>query len=117
MKDTSLRPQIARKGRQARAAALQRMTRPPREIGLTRLPSKRNPGHQAVAGFRAARVLDLDATTDSAAATSKLSATHSMVATSALAMDTGLGVSPATAKKTPPMTATPKAALICKAEL
>lgn len=41
---------------------------------------------------------------------------HSMATMSARAMAIGVGDDPATEKKIPPMTATPSAALICRAE-
>jgi hypothetical protein len=62
-------------------------------------------------------MLDLEATKERIAAMVKLAAMHTMEAIKALAMDMGLGDVPATLKKTPPMTATPSAALICSAEL
>ena len=61
-------------------------------------------------------MLDLDATIDRMAATIRLPPTHVMATTSALAKVSGSGEVPATLKKTPPMTATPSAALICNAE-
>lgn len=45
------------------------------------------------------------------AATVRLAPTHSMAIIKALAMDAGSREAPATLKKTPPMTATPSAAL------
>ena len=61
-------------------------------------------------------MLDLEAAIEKIAEMARLAAMHSMAAINALAMDTGLGEVPATLKKTPPMTATPSDALICRAE-
>jgi hypothetical protein len=61
--------------------------------------------------------LDLDATIEKIAEIAKLAATHSIAVVSALAIEAESGDAPATVKKTPPITATPSAALICKAEL
>jgi DNA-binding IclR family transcriptional regulator len=50
------------------------------------------------------------------AAMVRLAAMHSSAAINAFDMEAGLGDEPATLKKTPPITATPTAALICSAE-
>lgn len=60
---------------------------------------------------------DLEATIDRTAETVRLPPTHIIATTNALARDNRSGDVPATLKKTPPMTATPSAALICNAEL
>jgi hypothetical protein len=60
--------------------------------------------------------LGLDATIAKTAEIARLAATHSIAAANALAIEAESGVAPATVKKMPPMTATPSAALICKAE-
>ena len=61
-------------------------------------------------------MLDREATTEMIAEMARLTAMHSIAAINAVAMDVGVDEAPATLKKTPPMTATPRAALICRAE-
>ena len=58
----------------------------------------------------------LDATIEKTAEIDRLAPTHSIAAANALAIETESGDAPATVKKMPPITATPSAALICKAE-
>src|SRR5438128_2258331 len=64
----------------------------------------------------AKRMLDLEATKDSIAEMVRLTAMQSIDTINALPMEPGLGDAPATLKNTPPMMATPSAALICNAE-
>jgi hypothetical protein len=61
-------------------------------------------------------MLDLEATIDRTAETVRLPPMHIIATTSALARVDASGEVPATLKKTPPMTATPSAALTCNAE-